>query len=137
MDKKAVIGTFSVASYVPGSATLIPLLLSGTPPAPSTALLGCAKKRAALQRKQPFPKIPQVKILAKLYFSFHFLKIKEVLIPANAKLLLITYSASILRPSPRMQSKSPHSGSMLFKFRVGWNQPTIEEPLKMNAPAFI
>ena len=31
-----------------------------------------------------------------------FLKIKEVLIPANAKLLLMTYSASILRPSPRM-----------------------------------
>ena len=46
--------------------------------------------------------IERVKILAKLYLSLHFLKIKEVLIPANAKLLLITYSASILRPSPRM-----------------------------------
>ena len=34
-----------------------------------------------------------------LYSSRHFLKIKDVLIPANAKLLLITYSASILRPS--------------------------------------
>ena len=33
------------------------------------------------------------------YSSRHFLKIKDVLIPANAKLLLITYSASILRPS--------------------------------------
>ena len=37
-----------------------------------------------------------------LYSSRHFLKIKDVLIPANAKLLLITYSASILRPSSLM-----------------------------------
>ena len=37
-----------------------------------------------------------------LYSSCHFLKIKDVLIPANAKLLLITYSASILRPSSLM-----------------------------------
>ena len=36
------------------------------------------------------------------YSSRHFLKIKDVLIPANAKLLLITYSASILRPSSLM-----------------------------------
>ena len=60
-----------MGSYVPGSATLIPPLRSGTPPAPFTALLGCAKKRTALQtsqRKQSFSKIPRVKILAKTLF---------------------------------------------------------------------
>ena len=46
-------------------------LRSGTPPAPFTALLECAKKRTALQtsqRKQSFSKIPRVKILAKTLF---------------------------------------------------------------------
>ena len=92
--------------YVPGSATLFPPLRSGTPPAPFTALLGCAKKKGLPfklhKESSPFQKFPELKSSQKLYLSLHFLKIKEVLIPANAKLLLITYSASILRPSPRM-----------------------------------
>ena len=66
-----------MASYVPGSATLIPPLRSGTPPAPFTALLGCAKKRTALQtsqRKQSSSKIPRVKILANTLFFAPLLK---------------------------------------------------------------